>query len=61
MVYVGDGIFSDNDQRDIIMYDESYFTLTGSGMPGNRGFYSTIPKIAPDDVRLRFEEKNHTK
>ena len=30
--------------------------LTGSGMPGNHGFYSTNPKMAPNIVRLRFEE-----
>ena len=43
------------------MDDESYFTLTGSGMPGNRGFYSSSPNMAPDDIRLCYEEKKPVK
>ena len=33
-----DGMFSYGDQRDIVIDDESYFTLSGAGMPGNSGF-----------------------
>ena len=51
------GSMSWNDDRDVIQDDESYFTLTGAGMPGNQGFYTDNIENCPDDVKFRYDEK----
>ena len=51
------GDFKPSDPREIVIDDESYFSLTGSGYPGNSGFYSKNPKEAPSKVRLLEESK----
>lgn len=43
--------------EEIVMDDESYFTLDGSGMPGNRGFYTTNSKQAPVNVAYYGKKK----
>ena len=43
------------------MDDESYFTLSGAGMPGNRGYYTSDPSKTPDEIKFRQEEKFPTK
>ena len=45
------------DDRDIVMDDESYLTLTGAGMPGNMGFYTNDIESCPEDVKFRYDEK----
>ena len=48
---------SDRENFDIIMDDESYFSLSNSKMPGNAEFYtSNIPKT-PENVKLKKIEK----
>ena len=47
-----DGLFSHGDSRDIVVDDESYFTLSGAGMPGNTGFYSSKPEQALKKVNI---------
>lgn len=53
----GDGLFSMDDDREIIIDDESYFTLTGAGMPGNKGYYTSNSWNTPEEVKFQFEEK----
>ena len=36
--------------RMLLMDDESYLTLSGAGMPGNRGYYTTNQKETPHTV-----------
>ena len=50
-----------NDRRSIVMDVESYFTLSGAGMPGNRGYYTSDPSKTPDEIKFRQEEKFPTK
>ena len=52
-----DGDFSRDDPRDIITDDESYFTLSGAGMPGNRGYYTSNPSKTPNQIKHRQEDK----
>ena len=52
-----DGLFGNSNSRDIALDDESYFTMSGAGMPGNSGFYSYKPENAPEDVKFKFYEK----
>ena len=51
------GKFSFEDNRDIIMDDESYLTFSGAGMPGNTGFYTDDIKKCPEKVKFRGDEK----
>ena len=55
------GDFSENDPRDILIDDESYFTKTGASLPGNAGFYTSDFNETPESVKFRedvkFEEK----
>ena len=55
------GDFAETDPRDILIDDESYFTLTGASLPGNVGFYTSNFEETPENVKFRedvkFEEK----
>ena len=42
----------EDDDRDLVIDDESYFTFTGAGMPGNSGFYTTDPNITPPEIKF---------
>ena len=46
-----------NSSTAIVIDDESYFPVGNDSLSGNRGFWSTDPKAAPDDVRFRKETK----
>ena len=48
---------SEDDQRDLVIDDESYFTLSGSGMPGNSGFYTNDSSKTPNHIKHRQKEK----
>ena len=37
----------------IVQDDESYFTLTGAGMPGNSGFYSSDKSSTPENIKYK--------
>lgn len=43
--------------RDFIIDDESYFTLSNTDVPGNDGFYSDNLNITPDSVKYNLREK----
>lgn len=51
----------DDGSLDIIMDDESYFTLSCNNIPGNRYYYATARGDAPDEIRFsqskKFEDK----
>ena len=53
--------FSDDSTCEIVMDDESYFTLDGTGMPGNDIFYTKDISKTPNDVRFRRQAKFPTK
>ena len=38
--------------RDIVMDDESWFTTSDAGMPGNKGFYSDNPYQTPAEIKF---------
>ena len=42
----------EDDDRDLVIDDESYFTFSGAGMPGNSGFYTTDPNITPPEIKF---------
>ena len=44
-------------KREIVMDDESYFTLTGSGMPGNSGFYTADKSSVPPNIQYYGKKK----
>ena len=46
-------ILSDNDQKDLVLDDESYFSRTGSSYPENSGFYTTNPEQTPAHIKHR--------
>ena len=46
-----------NDPRDLVIDDESYFTFSGAGMPGNSGFYTSNPVKTPSKIKHRQEAK----
>ena len=50
-----DGSFSGDPE--IIMDDESYFTLDGTGMPGNDIFYTSDISKTPNEVKYRRQAK----
>lgn len=54
---LADKVSGDSSSCDIVMDDESYFTLSGAGMPGNFGYYSSDRNRTPNDIRLRDEAK----
>ena len=53
--------FSEDSQCEIVMDDESYFTLDGTGMPGNDIFYTKDITKTPNDVKFRRQAKFPTK
>ena len=44
---------SDWENFDIIMDDESYFSLSNSKMPGNAVFYTSNISTTPENVKLK--------
>ena len=52
-----ENLASQDDNRDLVIDDESYFTLSGSGMPGNTGFYTSDVTKTPNSVKHRQQEK----
>lgn len=46
-----------NHETFIIIDDETYFTFSGDGMPGNAGFYSSDKRHTPSDVSFKSKEK----
>ena len=40
------------DGRDLVIDDESYFTLSGAGMPGNSGFYTNDLDTTPPEIKF---------
>lgn len=42
---------------EVVMDDESYFTFTGSNMPGNAGFYAEAGSDVPPHIKYRPEAK----
>ena len=48
-------------KRDFVLDDESYFTLSGSTLSGNRGYYTSDQKNAPDDVKHYYKSKYEEK
>ena len=40
------------DDRDLVIDDESWFTTSGAGMPGNSGFYSTDLNETPHEIKF---------
>ena len=54
---LAEGDFNENDPRDIVIDDESYFTLTGASLPGNSGFYTTDFDETPEKVKFREDAK----
>ena len=53
--------FSDDCEDEIVMDDESYFTLDGTGLPGNDVFYTDNIAKTPNEVRFRRQAKFPTK
>ena len=55
------GVLRPKGDVEIIMDDESYFTLDGTGMPGNSGYYTNDKDLTPFDVKhspkAKFPEK----
>ena len=49
------GLFSYEDNRDILLDDESWFTPDGAGMPGNSGFYSNDRSKTPHKIKFRTD------
>ena len=49
--------FSEESTEDIVMDDESYFTLDGTGLPGNDIFYTDNVSKTPNEVRFRRQAK----
>ena len=50
-------IFRTTKDVEIVMDDESYFTLSHSTIGGNDKFYSSNPKLAPAAVKFRTKSK----
>ena len=48
---------SNDDPRDLVIDDESYFSFSGAGMPGNTGFYTNDITKTPNEVKHRREAK----
>ena len=43
--------------EEIVMDDEAYFTLDGSGMPGNSGFYTSDKSTTPISIKCYGKKK----
>ena len=52
-----DSSFSEDSDKDIVMDDESYFTLDGTGMPGNDIFYTNNIAKTPNEIKFRRQAK----
>jgi len=51
------GVLKPSSNVDVIMDDESYFTLTGAGMPGNVGYYCDGKKTVAESVKFYGKRK----
>ena len=51
------GDFTEIDPRDILIDEESYFTLTGASLPRNSWFYTSNFDETPKSVKYRQEAK----
>lgn len=51
------GDFAPKNGKKIIMDDESYFTLDGVSMPGNKSYYTSDPAATPDNVKFAQVKK----
>ena len=49
--------FAPKNGKKIIMDDESYFTLDGVSMPGNKSYYTSDPAATPDNVKFAQVKK----
>ena len=54
-------VFQARSRKDVIMDDESYFSLSGEIKPGNSGFYSDNKSNTPDNIRYVGVKKFPTK
>ena len=46
-----------NNDFELIMDDEKYFTLTNESVSTNRGFYTSDPSTTPSDVKFKRTQK----